>query len=156
MSFEPTSDQIERAEEILKKLEANSIQSPKAILPNWRAAMSWEQFDHQAEYDVYEESSENQIKKWVATSNIVGPLGDSSDRDTELPTRADDLKPDRLEKILLWIIEGDFEIDYDEYDLPHFVEFDEKFYVTKDGRHRSIACKAVGIEEIWGRVAVVR
>jgi|AntDeeMetagen285_2_1112576.scaffolds.fasta_scaffold05281_3 hypothetical protein len=151
-----SENQQERAEDLISKLEDGKIQSPKAILPDWRAEMSWKQFDERTEYDVYKKREEDKTRKWIPTSDIVGPLGDSGDSVIELPTRADDLKLERLKKILRWMVEGEFKTDYDDYDLPHFVEFDGKFHVTKDGRHRSIACKAVGVGDIFGEVSVIR
>lgn len=100
--------------------------------------------------------SENKVRKWVPTANIVGPLGNRVDPDEKFKTRADDIKWGRLEDIMEWIVDGDFEIHNDGSDIPRYDEFDGNFYVTKDGRHRSIACKAVGIEKIWGEVSVIR
>jgi len=150
-----TSNQSERAKNILENLDENG-RIQKSLLPEWQEAMSWEQFNQRIDADVYEKSSENKVRKWVPASDIVGPLGGTADPDEKFQSSAQDVKSGRLEKIIGWMTDGEFEIDYDDYDLPHYVEFDGKFYVTQDGRHRSIACKAVGIEKIWGEVSVIR
>lgn len=149
-----TAEQRERAELILEVLEENS-KIPESHFPEWEEAMSFEQFDEQIESDVHEKKSRNKVRKWVPTADVVGPLGDSVEPAEKSQTATQELKSGRLEKIIAWMIDGEFEIDYDDYDLPKYAEFDGKFYVD-DGRHRSFSCKAVGVKEIWGEVWVIR
>lgn len=153
--FSLSTVQRERAELILEELEENS-RIPESHFPEWEEAMSWGQFDQRIDSDVHKRASENKMEKWVPPANIVGPLGNRIDPVEKTKTRAQDVKWDRLERIIGWMVDGEFEIDNDGIDIPQYAEFDGDFYVTAEGRHRSIACKAVGIERIWGEVSVIR
>jgi len=77
-----SENQQERAEDLISKLEDGKIQSPKAILPDWRAEMSWKQFDERTEYDVYKKEGRRQNKevdsnlRYCRTSWRLGRLCD--------------------------------------------------------------------------------
>lgn len=125
------AEQRERARDILERVENDEATEPKDLVNEWkpcpRMAISGEA-----------------TEKWVSLSDVVG---------TD-PDLTDSFMKGRIEYVLRLLLENEFQPKYT-FDPPHYIEIDGEFYVGNDGNHRTIVCKAVGVERIYARVFVL-
>jgi hypothetical protein len=144
--YELTEHQREKAQQFLSGIKSRDITTPQDMVSSWGAKLSWEEINDRCSFDIYEDGlAESGVRKRVPTEDIVGVLGPGNGRR---------LVKDRMERQLNRLLDGEF--DPENEDCPVYVEFNSSFYVTADGIHRSLSCKALEVEYLLGEVDVVR
>lgn len=123
------AEQRKRAEDLLQKVRSGEATEPKDVVDEWKPQPRIV-------------TSGESILKWVSLSDVVG---------TD-PDLTDEFMNGRLTFALELLLNGEFQPKYSS--PPHYIEIDGEFYVGNDGNHRTLACKAVGVEEIYARVYV--
>lgn len=128
----------ERRIEILKMLEQiknGEVSHPRDIVDEWKP---------QPETSVADQKESTY--EYVSLSDVIGTSSGNIDR----------LEPRRLRRILTSIYFRGFDIDGENSVVgggrPRYILIDDEFYVHGDGVHRTLACKALGIEEIYAFV----
>jgi len=122
-------DQRERAVRLLERLAEGEIQHPTDVFDSW--ALPEDSVNHQQKDEPFPTG-----RKFVDPSGIEGP-GHDLHR----------LKPGRLAKVLQWLIEGEYQV---KHSVPPIVEKrEDRYYVIQDGRHRCIAARAIGFDELY-------
>lgn len=137
-----TEEQNQRARAALRAVQEDVATNPHDLLDEWKAAPGWRIIRTMSEDD---EVPTRSAEKWVPVSNIIG-----LDRDL-----LDDFMDSRMERALRLLAEGQFQPRYGGRNRPVYREICGDFYVTVDGSHRSMACKTVGVDEIYAEVEVV-
>jgi hypothetical protein len=150
-TIELTATQRGRAEQLKDRLDNGKVTKPQDInrVRPWDS-ISIKDINEQREYDVYEPVNPEDTEKWVDPDDIVGVSG--SPKPDEHNPQKERLEPSRLHSALDRLLSGKFDVRYKQ--SPKYIELDGDYYVSSDGIHRSIACKAVNIDQIWGEVTV--
>lgn len=141
--LELTDAQRKRAEVALEVIRRKEIPQIQDFVDKWRTYPRKSVLHEIAEGKPYEDRE--QRKEWVAVEDIRG-----SDRG---PTH--DVY--RIKPHFTQLLEGRFRPRYEVEgtSLPRYVEIAGDLYVGIDGNHRSIACKAVGVDEIFAQVTPI-
>lgn len=135
---ELTDEQQRRARAALRAFEEGVATKPQH-LTEWKAPPSWSELQAMSETD--DDEFAESVEKWVPVSNIVGISDDL----------VDDFMEGRMTGALRLLIDNEFQPHYEDEDL-YYREICGDLYVSLNGSHRSIACKTVGIDEVYANV----
>lgn len=138
-----TDEQKQHAQAALRAVQEGVATTPQDLLNEWKAAPEWRELrnisDHGRDSDDFIEDTQ----KWVPVSNIIGISSDI----------VSEFMKGRMTSALQLLLEEEFQPWYP-HDQPYLMEVCGDFYVDSDGSHRSMACKLVGIKEIYANVSV--
>jgi hypothetical protein len=129
--------QQRRAEDILQRLSNEDVTEPKDIIKQWDQQPSYD--DLNTNKPVFDMDLQKEWK-YVSVSDIIGTGAGAANR----------LEQERLKDILELLIEGEFEKEYEH--PPKLEGIGGDYYVAVDGVHRTLAFKAIGLEEIYAGV----
>ena len=151
-TIELNATQRGRAKQLKNRLNAGKVRKPQDInrVRPW-GSTSLRAMNEKREYDVFEPENTQNKTGWVNPDNIAGVCG--SPNPNKHSPQKERLEKKRLHRILDQLLEDKFDVKYSE--PPQYLEFDGKYYVGADGTHRSIACKAVNVDQIWADITVV-
>jgi hypothetical protein len=135
-SLELNEEQRDRAIEIYRRIEAGEVQSPTDIVESWETP---EEVVDYSEYDGTFPRDED----FISPKKIAGTL----------PSTINRVETGRLQTILKWMVEGDFQTQH--MCPPVVQQRDNRYYVTSDGHHRCMVAKAVGLDELYVEYSVV-
>lgn len=117
-----SEEQQDKAESLLIDVKSGSVSSPQDIV-SWKAP----------EKDItIGDSFETET---VDSTEVVGPYS---------PSNRTRFEPDRVEMIIEKILNEDWSFEPDSFP-PCLVEVDNQYYVFRDGIHRSIIHKYLGL-----------
>lgn len=149
-----TPAQRQRARAALRALEEGIISRPTDLVDVWREEPPPDAFEAEEDgdgdgdageseqSDAGEESLPTEVEKMVPVEDIVGA------------GFAIHFEEDRLERSLTRLLKGVYDVAWEPPNAPVYAEYCGEYYVATDGTHRSLACKAVGVEEILGTVYI--
>lgn len=129
--------QRRRANNILQRLSADNVIEPKDIVEQWDKEPDYD--DLNTEKPVFDMELQSE-QKYVPVSDIIGTGAGDVDR----------LEKRRLKKVLELLIDGEFEQENKR--PPKIEQIGGDYYVAVDGVHRTLAFKAIGLEEIYAEV----
>jgi len=129
--------QRRRAKDILQRLSNEDITEPKDIIEQWEQQPDYDNLN--TDKPVFDMDLQKEWK-YVSVSDIIGTGAGAADR----------LEQERLKIILELLIGGEFEKEYER--SPKIEGIGGDYYVAVDGVHRTLAFKAIGLEEIYARV----
>lgn len=130
-TYSLTKEQERRAKTIIQNV--NSYSSPSELVDSWEAAPS------NLSYDQFEEKR-----------NVKVPVERIQGTDKHNINR---LVNSRLESIVRLLLEGRFEKRRQKRGVPHYICVNgNDYFVDSDGNHRTIAFKAIGIDNIYADV----
>jgi hypothetical protein len=137
------SKQAARATKLKQELNSGRVSQPQDInrVRPW-TKITFSQMQSQTSEDLTQSGNSEKVTEFVDPDNIIGVDGDTEHR----------LENSRLIKVLSWMLDGNF--DNRSSDRPQYIKFQGDYYVSTDGVHRSMACKAVGVEAIQADVRV--
>jgi hypothetical protein len=129
--------QRRRAKELLQRLSNNDVTEPKDIVEQWEQEPDYDELNTDKpilDMDLQRE------QKYIPVSDIIGTGAGPADR----------LEQARLKAVLELLIDGEFK---QECKRPPKIEgICGDYYVAVDGVHRTLAFKAIGLEEIFAEV----
>lgn len=129
--------QRRRATELLQRLSNDDVTEPKDIVEQWEQKPDYD--DLNTNKPVLDMDLQRK-QKYVPVSDIIGTGAGAADR----------LEQALLKAVLELLIDGDFK---EEYKRPPKVEgIGGHYYVSVDGVHRTLAFKAIGLEEMYAEV----
>lgn len=133
-----TPQQRRRAQELREKVEDGEVTTAQDILETWEG----ESID-----EVLLSNDTETTPTWVSLSRVKGTP----------PALVDRFVPECILKILDWLLNGKFQPYYqNEGFIPRYIEIGGDIYVHNGGIHRTITCKAVGVEQIYARLTTLR
>lgn len=124
-----------RARELLNKAIDGELDSPKDVVDTWE--------EPESSISANQRQEEYHLHREFVPPKKIGGSTYASDR----------LNVTRLAKVLEAMITGEYEVET--YAPPLLQKRGEYFYVNGDGHHRSMAAKAIGLEELYAEYMVV-
>lgn len=151
-TIELTATQRGRAEQLKDRLDSGEVSKPQDInrVRPW-GHTSMKEMNEKRPYEVYEPENVEEVNRPIDPDNIIGVCG--SPNPNEHNPQVERLEKRRLHRTLDRLMAGEFDVRHS--DPPQYVEFNGDLYVGADGTHRSIACKAINIDEIWADVTIL-
>lgn len=122
-------EQVERAVEMAERLSEGEIETPQDFVQEWRSAPS-----------VTGATYENLGERYVPVENIKGTV----------PQNVERFNPGRAAKILTKLGDGEFEVEHER--PPNLMKVGDEYFVDRDGIHRSLLFKYLGVDEMYAEV----
>lgn len=139
--LELTQQQSKRARDVLEQVKNGDATHATDLIDEWKGTPPDCTLERMANVDGRGEIGT--VYGWISVSDIAGT-------DPELTGR---FEKGRIESVLQLMIDGRYRPEYVEnHGMPHYREICGDLYVGSDGNHRSIACKAVGIDKIYAQI----
>lgn len=141
-TLELSDEQRRRAEAVLDAVKSGEATHPLDLLEEWHAGPTWRDLQYLGHF--YGDATRNmpdESVEWVGLDNVLGAKWELYDRFVD----------GRLVTAFRQLLDGQFRPKYDRK-KPSYLEVDGDLYVNGDGTHRTIACKAAGVERIHARV----
>lgn len=132
-----TQEQRERAEKILRQLSNGEVEEPADIIERWEPMPDYDELDTEEHVFDIDTSIET---KYVAVSDIIGTGTGGTDY----------LRTDRLKRVIELLLNGEFNCEPER--PPKLEGVDGDYYVAVDGVHRTLAFKAIGLDEMYVEV----
>jgi hypothetical protein len=125
--------QVERVRELIDAASKGKLNEPEDVVDEWRQLPSHDQIQAEAAVDLAE-NPPGPERVSIDPKQVVG---------ASLPERLD---LTRFIDVLELLLDGEFDRDHEE--CPVVLEFKDEYFVTADGTHRLLACKALDIAPI--------
>ncbi|WP_154019900.1 hypothetical protein [Halococcus sediminicola] len=139
--LELTQQQSKRARDVLEQVKNGDATHATDLIDEWKGAPPDYTLERMANVDGRGEVGT--VYGWISVSDIAGT-------DPELTGR---FEKGRIESVLQLMIDGQYRPEHVEnHGMPHYREICGDLYVGSDGNHRSIACKAIGIDKIYAQI----
>jgi hypothetical protein len=129
-----TKNQRKRAKTILQRLSEGEIEKPTDFVERWELMPDYEELDTEEHVFDMDTSIE---QKYVSVSKIIG-TGTGG---------VDYLQEERLKQVLELLLVGDYKREPER--PPKLEGIDGNYYVAVDGVHRTLAFKAIGLDEMY-------
>lgn len=130
-----TSEQEQRAAELLKRTDNGEVDSPTDIVDSWHdPKTSINRDQKEGTYPRYED--------YVSPEAIAGSVG--------LSNR---LEKNRIKGVLVNMLEDNFEVQNSA--PPVLQKRKGRYYVTSDGHHRCMVARAIGLDELYAEYSEV-
>lgn len=144
-ALELTDEQRRQAQATLDAVKNGEATHPLDFLDEWHAGPEHRDLHYLGtRYTDATENIPDEVEEWIALDSVRGIGWELYDRFVD----------SRLKSTLRLLIDGKFQPKY-ERGKPHYMELDGDLYVQADGTHRTLACKATGVKEIYARVTHV-
>ena len=140
--LELTNDQRQRARAALRAVEERIATTPQDLINDWKTKPEWSEIRSMSNAD--DEEFTDVTERWVSVSDISGIS-------REL---VGEFMEGRITHALQLLANDEFQPKYSHGKL-HYLDICGDLYVTVDGSHRSMACKTVGVNEVYARVEQV-
>jgi hypothetical protein len=140
--LELTNDQRQRARAALRAIEERIATTPQNLINDWKAKPQWSELRSMSNAE--DEEFTDVTERWVSVSDISGISRDL----------VGEFMEGRMKHALQLLANDEFQPKYPHGKL-HYLDICGDLYVTTDGSHRSMACKTVGVNEVYARVEQV-
>lgn len=138
--IELTAEQSERAKDALERAENDEATCATDLLDEWKTAPSNPVLRRLS--NTNDNGYTGTVYGWISTEDICGTDGDG------------EFLGNRIEITLRRMINGRYRPEHTRNNqMPHYKEICGDLYVGQDGNHRSVACKYVGVDEIYAQIS---